>query len=309
MSTNCLVTKLKSVVDNNNLLKLDEFRLVLYQDKTFVITWSDFNSETCKVRVVSGSISSTSITNGYEITANISDCVIIISNKIKISSLYDKNAGSVPIMELETAPFLGYNPHIEVLSRCKFYGDITPLFTFAFRSDYCDFSQAYGEIDIYRMASFSSIAGNSEVSIITTNNIVNATYIDPRTKFKAGNPIALSKLTSSGLRSFTVRDVSFTGNIETDLATFANLGSIVLNGPSLTGRLEKWVEKMADVKAVGTVYRVQSDSSNMTLIGRSLNNSNYLFHFNAADITITIADNPTVVGRYNKSTQTWAWED
>jgi len=309
MSTNCLVTKLKSVVDNNNLLKLDEFRLVLYSGKTVIITWLNYNADTCKVRAVSGSITSTPVSDGYQITAGDSDCVLIFSNKGNIWKLYSPNGESTPIMELDAEQFHGYNLQLENLSRCKLYGDITPLFAFIYRSDYCDFSDAIGELDIWRMGIFFAVAGNSDVSIMTHTNIVNATYIDAFTTFKAGNPISLSALTSSGLRSFTIRNVHFTGNVETDLTTFANLGSIVLNGPTLTGRLEKWVEKMADVKAVGTKCRVQSDSSNMTLIGRSLNNSNYLFTFNADDITITIADYPTVVGRYNKSTQTWAWED
>lgn len=304
MDNVCLVTQYMRNLENaENSLRLGEVLVSVRPSKLLVVLWKNFNSNKDSIRVVSGNANVEAIVNGYNVTADASGCVIAVSNKYDIIRF--NGSGTEVCYEVDANQFEWCENAFNAISRGKILGDIKYLQNDVIGyAQYMDFSEAEGNFDLAKVTNFNTVSLNNNVALIATGTFTQ--FGGYNAKYKTSpTPIPLNYCNYDG-DDMSNEGPLWSGNIETDMRVSANYLRVRFDGNQVTGRLEKWIEKMIAVKSVGSNLRVLSKSS-MTLNNTTLLNANFLFHFNSDTVTVTENNSATVIGTYTKATSTWSW--
>lgn len=274
MANDCLVTKLKGTVNNNNLLRLGEFAIHVIatssgQDREF--TW--IAGQAGYVRTLDGSnkikyISSTgAFTNYVEIPAGTRNHTIIFD-----SGEYDIVIGNM------------YN-----MRTCNPYAE-----------DGLAFSANLNRLAEYSKDLFEISSGT------TSNSVKTAIYLNL-------DNFAKNDSTSLGIVSNLNGPGFITGSIES-LAAKPNLKQLFINNSTgVTGSIEKLVEAHIKVLGRTSGYLwLELGKTSATLNNRtalSLNRGTFYVKFSDTGCTIgdSYSSGATILASYNKSTNVWTY--
>ena len=311
MANNCLVTKLKGVVNNDSLKKLGETLVEILPSMELNVTWSDFDPSKDSIRVVSGNATISSITNGIKATADANGCVVGVSNKYSVNSF--NSAGNTVGYILNADDFKNCNNRFSTISRVKVRGDISNISSNLISYFLLvDLSESNGNLDLSKVEEPITFAlGNAEnVSLIATGNFSSYPVGYDGVVFKESvSPIPLSYWdVTATVDAMLCRGIKWQGNIETDFNPAEAINRIRLDGTQLTGQLEKFIEKLITTKTDGSAIRIAS-TSNMTFNGQILDNFDVVFTFYSDTIVAKIAGTETVVATYTKATGAWTYSN
>lgn len=306
MSNNCLVTKLKSVVNNDNLLKLGEFTVDILPNKTFAVTWSGFDSIKDTIRIISGEGTISSIQDGYTFTAGTNGCKIGVSNKYQVNTL---NATTDEVCySLDCLHFKNAGNSFHTLSKGKLIGNIEDIWHNLINySQILDLSEAKGNLDLSKCNFASVISRNNPNVSLTTTGTFHTIPGGEGTVFKPSSiQLTLFEPTARS-KEATSKGINWIGNIETNLIANEYVNRIRLDGQQLTGRLEKYVEKLIASKNAGDFVRIYTNSA-MTFHDITCANKGFVFNFNADTVTVTEdATGSAVIATYTKASGTWSY--
>lgn len=251
----CLVTKLNSVVDNDNILRLGEARIKIAVDKTpsnqyiNISVSSDTDLEIIGDSYFTDSNLSVNLGKSKKVKPSDGDVKVYFNNAVAEIGIRNKYnirditfVGSSKSMDLAS---FAYTKSLNALNTeyTGMYGDISALKNLSIGQIYLSGSKIYGDIaSLKKMTSLSRININDAPDVCgdlsNLSGLTNLTWLYFNHSGLTGSIDslrALTKLTSVNLEN--TKD-KFTGNIES-LSGMSALSNFTCNNAALTGDLAK----------------------------------------------------------------------
>ena len=302
---NCLVTKLKGVVNNDSLPLLGQLTLEVLEtsaNKSIKIG-SVINTKVSvkgDCRIIEGGERVTEVTlNGGEpknITLSTESGWLVIENKYNLYHIERLNSGGISFPD-DSLNYFGYNvssnyDKILIMSNdAKFdAGTLNGLFS-QFRIN----AGCYGDPSNFHVRTYFAIRNNQLTDKVTLDNTLSS--MGPVSNY------AITTQEVGALTNLTTLDISSMSGDIVQLATLTKVTILYMVNSNITGTVESFVEGMVSNGRTSGTINVRSNGSSITFHGGSMT-TYFSIVFSNGSATVKNNDGSTI-GTYNGSTWTY----